>query len=95
MHIDKNLISKLENLSMLKLSDSEKEEVGKDLNEILSMIKKLEEYDTEGVEPLAYLTNVINVSRDDIVGNHLDRKAGLKNAKSKNEQYFIVPKVIK
>jgi aspartyl-tRNA(Asn)/glutamyl-tRNA(Gln) amidotransferase subunit C len=95
MPIDKKLISKLEKLAMLNLSNEEREEVQKDLNEILTMINKLEEFDTKETKPLVYLTGSKNVVREDQVGNHLNKKDGLINAKAKDDKFFIVPKVIK
>ena len=95
MAIDKKLILKLEDLAMLQLSEEEKEEVRKDLNEILAMITKLEEYDTASTKPLNHLTEIENVMRKDIPKKHLERQDGLKNAKLNDGKYIIVPKIIK
>ena len=94
MKIDKALISKLEDLARLELTDAEQTKLVKDLNSILEMVEKLEELDTSNVEPLSYITETVNVLREDKVGNQLERKDALANAPQKDEAFFKVPKVI-
>lgn len=95
MKIDNDLILKLEHLSKLQLTDTEREKMTGDLNDILKMIKKLEEVDTEGVEPLTHMTDVVNAFRTDEVKNQLSREDALKNAPKTDGKFFQVPKVIK
>ena len=94
MKVDKALISRLENLARLDLSEEERTKIEKDLNSILGMVEKLDELDTSDVEPLIHISEAVNVFREDEVGNQLDRSEALKNAPKKDEQYFKVPKVI-
>ncbi len=94
MTIDNQLILKLEHLARLQLSDSEREQLKGDLNNILTMVEKLQEVDTENVEPLVYITEHDNILRTDEVKNQVSRAAALANAPNSNEQYFKVPKVI-
>jgi aspartyl-tRNA(Asn)/glutamyl-tRNA(Gln) amidotransferase subunit C len=95
MKINQSLISKLEPLARLELSNSEKEEIQKDLNNILQMVEKMNELNTDDVEPLVYINEQQNVWREDKIANQVDRKDALRNAPDKNEQFFKVPKVIK
>ncbi|MEE9372318.1 MAG: Asp-tRNA(Asn)/Glu-tRNA(Gln) amidotransferase subunit GatC [Saprospiraceae bacterium] len=96
MIIDDKLISKLEKLSRLKLRDEEKAKVKEDLNNMLSMFEKLNEINTENVEPLRYvLDEQKNTLRDDIVGEELSNEQALKNAKKVIKPFFIVPKFLK
>lgn len=94
MTIDNELISRLEHLARLELSVEERQRIQKDLNEILAMVAKLEELDTENVEPLVYLSEEANVLRKDEIKNQVDRDDALSNAPDKDEQYFRLPKVI-
>lgn len=94
MQIDKVLISKLENLARLELSEAEREKIQQDLNAILDMVAKLESLDTNDVEPLVYLNPDVNVWRKDEVKNQVDRSSALKNAPNQDGTYFKVPKVI-
>ena len=94
MKIDKQLISKLEKLSRLELSESERAQIQKDLNNILVMIEKLEELNTDDVEPLSHISEGENVLREDRIDNQLSRPEALANAPDRDDQYFKVPKVI-
>lgn len=95
MKVDKALILKLEKLARLKLSDSERQQIQGDLNNILKMVGKIEELDLERVEPLVYITEEVNVLRKDEVKDQVDRVDALSNAPDKTDLYFRVPKVIK
>lgn len=95
MEIDQSLISRLEHLARLELSTEEKESIRKDLNNILQMVEKMNELNTEDVEPLIYINEQENIWREDKVENQVNRTDALKNAPDKNEQFFKVPKVIK
>ncbi len=94
MAVDKEVILKLEKLAKLRLSDEERREIGVDLENILSMINKLEEIDTSGVEPLVYIHEEVNVLRADKIEGMLDTEQGLKNAPKRIDNYFAVPKII-
>ncbi len=94
MAIEKEVILKLEKLAKLKLNHEERRTVGIDLEKILSMINKLEEIDTSGVEPLVYIHEEVNVLREDKAEGMLDMEEGLKNAPKRFDNYFAVPKII-
>jgi len=94
MKVDKQLISKLEKLARLELSEEEREGLTKDLSSILEMVEKLQELDTEGVDPLVYINEEVNILRADQVDQQLSQKDALKNAPDQNGTFFKVPKVI-
>ncbi len=95
MQIDRHLILRLENLARLQLSEEERKLMIHDLNEILEMVEKLEELDTEHVEPLIYLSNQSQQLRSDEVKGQVTPEQALKNAPATEGPYFKVPKVIK
>jgi len=92
--IKEGVILKLEKLAKLRLSSEERAEIGVDLEKILSMINKLEEIDTSGIEPLVYIHEEVNVLRADKVEGMLETEEGLKNAPKRVDNYFAVPKII-
>ena len=57
-------------------------------------MEKLNELDTEKVQPLSHPIEQINVFREDILKPSISQEKALKNAPDKDEQYFKVPKVI-
>ena len=63
-----------------ELSEEEKENAKKDMEEMLDYIDKLNELDTSGVEPMSHIFPVYNVFREDVVTNGDDRNNMLKNA---------------
>ena len=81
-------------LARLKFNENELDNFTHQLNEILSYVDKLNELDTENVEPLSHPVENINVFRDDKVKPSVPTEEALKNAPDKNESFFKVPKVI-
>jgi len=81
-------------LAKLELSDEEKEQAKKDMGRMLDYIDKLNELDTEGVEPMSHIFPVNNVFREDIVVNGNDRDHILENAPADKECMFKVPKTV-
>ncbi len=81
-------------LARLDFSEQEKERLTHELNEILLYVEKLNTLDTTNVEPLAHVIALSNVFREDEVRPSLPVEEALKNAPSKTERFFKVPKVI-
>lgn len=79
-------------LAKLELSDEEKEQAKKDMGNMLDYIDKLNELDTDGVEPMSHVFPVNNVFRDDVVTNGDDREQILSNAPEEKDGAFVVPK---
>ncbi len=95
MQVNDALVNHLAHLAKLEFEDEAKEAIKTDLEKILGFCEQLNEVDTEGVEPLIYMTEDTNVLRDDVVKGHLNKQNVLKNAPAKDSDYFRVPKVLK
>lgn len=94
MKIDKQLISKLEHLARLELSEEEAGRLADDLNRILEMVEKLQELDTSETAPLVYINEDVNVLREDKVEGQVSREEALRNAPDHDDEHFKAPKVI-
>jgi aspartyl-tRNA(Asn)/glutamyl-tRNA(Gln) amidotransferase subunit C len=94
MEVNDALIENLSNLARLKFDESEKEEIKKDLQRMITFVEKLNELDTTGVEPLLHMSDAINVLREDVLQGSVSREEALKNAPETDGIYFKVPKVI-
>lgn len=81
-------------LARLKFSGEELESFTHQLNKILEYIEKLNELDTENVEPLSHPVEGNNIFREDKLKPSISREEALKNAPDKDEEFFKVPKVI-
>jgi aspartyl-tRNA(Asn)/glutamyl-tRNA(Gln) amidotransferase subunit C len=94
MTIDKDTVEKVAHLARLELNETEKEEMIKDMSKILDFMAKLNELDTSGIEPLVYMTDDVNVLREDIVKQQITHEEALQNTPKHDEDYFLVAKVI-
>ena len=94
MAVTKKDVEKIAELAQLKFSEEELESFTPQMNEILAYMDKLNELDTENVEPLSHPVEQTNVFREDELKPSITTEDALKNAPAKDEQYFKVPKVI-
>jgi len=94
MSVTKKDVEYIANLASLKFDETELENFTHQLNDILSYMEKLNELDTENIEPLSHTVENTNVFREDIVKPSIDRELALKNAPDKTDEFFVVPKVI-
>ena len=81
-------------LAQLRLDDATKERLVQEMGDILTHMDKLNELDTDGVEPMMHAMAMTNVFREDVVGESLPREVALRNAPVDDGEYFIVPKII-
>jgi aspartyl-tRNA(Asn)/glutamyl-tRNA(Gln) amidotransferase subunit C len=94
MKITDEKIEQLAHLSRLEFDTETKAKIKTDLENILDFCEKLNEVDTDGVEPLIYMTDTMNTVREDVVEQSFTREQILSNAPKKDSDYFRVPKVI-
>jgi aspartyl-tRNA(Asn)/glutamyl-tRNA(Gln) amidotransferase subunit C len=92
--IDIKTVDEVAHLARLEFSEEGKVEILNDMNRMLAFVDKLNEMDTNGIEPLIYMTDEVNVLREDESKDTLTQKQALINAPKKDSDYFKVPKVI-
>ena len=95
MEVNDALVDKLATLARLQFDDTEKAGIKKDLQRMIHFVEKLNELDTTGVAPLLHMSDNINVLREDEIKGSITSAEGLKNAPLHDQQFFLVPKVIK
>ena len=95
MQVDETLVEKLAHLARLNFKDDEKQKIISDLQQMISFIDKLNEIETTGVEPLLFMTDEVNVLRNDEVQGSVSREEALQNAPLHDQQFYKVPKVIR
>jgi aspartyl-tRNA(Asn)/glutamyl-tRNA(Gln) amidotransferase subunit C len=95
MQINEALIQKLANLSKLRFSENEKTAIHADLQRMIHFVQKLEEVDTGSTAPLLHMSPSLNGSRKDAISGTCSHEAALQNVAKHNQQFFLVPKVIK
>lgn len=94
MAVTKKDVEKIAELARLKFTEEELESFTPQMNEILSYMDKLNELDTKNVKPLSHPVEQTNVFREDEMKASIPTEEALKNAPSKDEHHFKVPKVI-
>jgi len=92
--ITKKEVEYVAKLAKLEFNEEEKEEFTSQLNSILDYFKKLDELDTEKVEPTAYVISMPNLLNEDKVKPSLPREEVLSNSKHIKKGYFKVPKIM-
>jgi aspartyl-tRNA(Asn)/glutamyl-tRNA(Gln) amidotransferase subunit C len=94
MKITEEKVRALAHLARLEFEGEALEEIRSDLENIVAMCEQLNGLDTEGVAPLIYMTDAVNVLREDVVHQEISHEEALRNAPAKDSDYFRVPKVI-
>jgi aspartyl-tRNA(Asn)/glutamyl-tRNA(Gln) amidotransferase subunit C len=92
--IDEAQVRRVALLSRLELSDAEVSQFSTQLSAIVEYIEKLNELDTDSVEPLAHCLPLHNVLREDVPKPSLSNEAALANAPEREDEYFKVPKIL-
>ncbi len=94
MKIDRSVLDKIAHLSRLEFDEKDAEKMMKDMTAIVEWVEKLNEVNTDGVEPLTTMSHEVNSLREDVEKEHLSHERALRNAPKKDSDYFRVPKVL-
>ena len=94
MKLTKEEVNKVAHLARLELKKDEVERLTGDMNNILDYISKLNELDTDSVEPTCHAVSVTNAFRDDVQKGDFSIEEAVANAPVTEEGNFKVPKVI-
>lgn len=94
MQINKETLDKIAHLARLEFDEKDTAKMLADINSMIAFVEKLNEVNTEGIEPLTTMSHEINALREDIVKPHMSREDALRNAPQKDGEYFHVPKVL-
>jgi len=94
MSIDKDKIKYVSKLARISIDEKKIDSLTKDLSSIFKFIEQLNELNTDKIEPLSSILNEPLRSRKDEVNDGKIREKILANSPQKNEEFFVVPKVI-
>ena len=92
--IDQTRVRKVARLSRLELTEAEVAEFADQLSAILEYVEKMNELDTDDVQPLAHCLPISNCFRADCVKESLGTEKTLGNAPQRDGEFFKVPKII-
>ena len=94
MSIDKDTVKHISKLARISLDEEKISSLSRDLSSIMKFIEKLNELNTDKTTPLTSIINTSLKSRKDEVKDGKIRDQILKNSPEKNEEFFVVPKVV-
>lgn len=92
--IDDTVMENVEILAKLALTEEERKKAKEKMQEMLDYVDKLNELDTDGIEPLSHTFSMGNVFREDVVTNGDDRDAMFDNAPKCKDGQYQVPKTV-
>lgn len=94
MNIDSTTVKQVAHLARLEFNEAGEQAMINDMNRMIGFVEKLNELDTENVQPLVYMTDEVNNLREDEIKEPLAQDVVLSNAPKKDSDYFKVPKVV-
>lgn len=94
MSVTRDDVAYIAELARLRFSEDEMVTMTTQLNSILHYVEKLNEVDTEGVEPLSGIHDEVNVLRDDVESRSIPTEDALRAAPDRDDRFFKVPKVL-
>ena len=94
MSIDKDTVKHISKLARISLDENKVDTLSKDLTSIMKFIENLNKLNTDKTSPLTSIINASLKSRKDEVKDGKIRDQILKNSPEKNDEFFVVPKVI-
>jgi aspartyl-tRNA(Asn)/glutamyl-tRNA(Gln) amidotransferase subunit C len=94
MKITQKEVENVAKLARLNLSETELDKMTGQLDNILAYVAKLDELDTEGVVPTTHAFSINNAFREDEAMASLPREEALANGPNKNDEAFVVPRII-
>ncbi|WP_343635169.1 Asp-tRNA(Asn)/Glu-tRNA(Gln) amidotransferase subunit GatC [Fluviicola sp.] len=92
--ISEETIDHIAHLSRLRFEGDDKVAIRQDLDKIIGFMGKLSEIPTDDVEPLIFMSDEVNVLRDDEPEVTVTQAEALKNAPKKDSDYFRIAKVL-
>ena len=95
MKITNELIDHISHLSRLEFDGEAKEVIKQDVTNMISFVDQLNTVDTTNVEPLIFMTESINVLREDVSKSTVTQEDALKNAANHDSDYFKIAKVLR
>jgi aspartyl-tRNA(Asn)/glutamyl-tRNA(Gln) amidotransferase subunit C len=94
MSIDKNTVRKVARLARIRTTDAEEDRLAVQMTDILKLAAELDAVNTDGVEPLTSVIDMMLPEREDKVTDGGMAEKILANAPDHTAGFFVVPKVV-
>jgi len=93
-YLSKKEVEHIAWLAHIELSKEEKDLFTGQFNDILNYFKKIDEVDTEGIQPTYHVLDLMNVYREDEASASLPMEEALKNAPKKEKNFLKAPRIV-
>jgi aspartyl-tRNA(Asn)/glutamyl-tRNA(Gln) amidotransferase subunit C len=94
MSVDAATVRRIAHLARIAVAEEEVEHLRGEINAILAFVEQLSEVDVDGIEPMTSVTPMQMTRRADVVTAGGDEDAILRNAPAREDNFFVVPKVV-
>lgn len=94
MALDTDTVKRIARLARIHVDEADLAPLADELNNILGWVEQLDEVDTDGVEPMTSVVEMVQRLRADEVTDGGVRDKVLANAPESDDGFFVVPKVI-
>ena len=94
MSISKTDVERVARLARIRIDPAEAERYSTDLSNILELMEQMNEFDTEGVQPMAHPQGIQLRLREDEVSEPDQRELFQSTAPAADQGLYLVPKVI-
>jgi aspartyl-tRNA(Asn)/glutamyl-tRNA(Gln) amidotransferase subunit C len=94
MSVDAATVRRIAHLARVAVAEDEVAHLQGELNAILHFVEQLDEVNCEGVEPMTSVTPMQMKMRKDEITDGGIPEGILKNAPARENDYFVVPKVV-
>ncbi|MEL0013443.1 MAG: Asp-tRNA(Asn)/Glu-tRNA(Gln) amidotransferase subunit GatC [Alphaproteobacteria bacterium] len=94
MALDTDTVKRIARLARIHVDEADLAPLADELNNIIGWVEQLEEVDTDGVEPMTSVVEMVQRLRADEVTDGGVRDKVLANAPESDDGFFVVPKVI-
>ncbi|MGB0627038.1 MAG: Asp-tRNA(Asn)/Glu-tRNA(Gln) amidotransferase subunit GatC [Alphaproteobacteria bacterium] len=94
MALDTDTVRRIARLARIHVDDADLAPLADELNNILGWIEQLDEVDTDGVEPMTSVVEMVQRLRADRMNDGNLQDDVLANAPAAADGFFAVPKVV-
>lgn len=94
MSLDKSTVRKIANLARIDVPDAELEGLASQISGTIDWVNQLAEVNTDGVEPIASVTNMVLRQRHDVISDGGYPAKVVANAPDSVDGFFAVPKMV-
>lgn len=92
--ISRDEVSRIARLARIALQEDELDQIAQQLDTIVDAVSKVQQVDTDGVEPMSHLHSIDAGMRPDVEKKTLTQAQALDQAPEVDEERFVVPQIL-